>query len=193
MAGQRLYRIADLTQVWVEGDLFEQDLQYVTVGSQAHIEVSAYSGRHIMGRVSFVYPTVDERSRTNRVRVTVPNPNLRLKPGMFATIYFDAHVATDAIAVPLDAVIVTGERNLVFVRDADGMLQPRQVVLGGRAGDRVQVLIGLDAGDVIVGSANFLVDAESRLASTGGGMPGMAHGAMEPASEQPPATEHRHD
>jgi membrane fusion protein, copper/silver efflux system len=195
MSGARLYRIADLTQVWVEGDVFEQDLQYVTIGSQAHIEVSAYSGRHIMGRVSFVYPTVDERSRTNRVRVTVPNPSLRLKPGMFATIYFDAHIGSDAIAVPLDAVIVTGERNLVFVRDAMGMLQPHQVVLGGRAGDRVQVLAGLNDGDVIVGSANFLVDAESRLASTGGGMPGMAHGAMEPEGTQGTTMdmEHHHD
>lgn len=198
MAGAPLYRIADLTQVWVEGDVFEQDLQYVTVGSQAHIEVSAYAGRHIMGRVSFVYPTVDERSRTNRVRVTVPNPSLRLKPGMFATIYFDVSISSDAIAVPLDAVIVTGERNLVFVRDGDGMLQPRQVVLGGRTGDQVQILQGLDAGEVIVGSANFLVDAESRLASTGGGMPGMAHGSMEMGDEQPPAAmdsnmDHHHD
>jgi RND family efflux transporter MFP subunit len=195
MSGTRLYRIADLTQVWVEGDVFEQDLQYVTVGSQAHIEVSAYSGRHIMGRVSFAYPTVDQQSRTNRVRVTVPNPDLRLKPGMFATIYFDAQIASDAIAVPLDAVIVTGERNLVFVRDADGMLQPRQIVLGGRTSDRVQVLQGLNEGDVIVGSANFLVDAESRLASTGSGMPGMAHGAMEPDNEQGETRnmEHKHD
>jgi len=198
MAGQRLYRIADLTQVWVEGDVFEQDLQYVRVGSQAHIEVSAYSGRHIMGRVSFVYPTVDERSRTNRVRVTVPNSSLRLKPGMFATIYFDVSIAPDAIAVPLDAVIVTGERNLVFVRDTMGMLQPRQVVLGGRTGDQVQILQGLDAGEVIVGSANFLVDAESRLASTGGGMPGMAHGSMEMGGKQEPAAmdsnmDHNHD
>jgi len=198
MSGARLYRIADLTQVWVEGDLFEQDLQYVRVGSQAHIEVAAYSGGHIMGRVSFVYPTVDERSRTNRVRVTVPNPSLRLKPGMFATIYFDVSIASDAIAVPLDAVIVTGERNLVFVRDTMGMLQPRQVVLGGRTSDQVQILQGLDAGEVIVGSANFLVDAESRLASTGGGMPGMAHGSMDMSVKQEPAAmdssmDHHHD
>lgn len=193
MSGARLYRIADLTQVWVEGDVFEQDMQFVTVGAQAHIEVAAYPGRHIMGRVSFVYPTVNERSRTNRVRVTVPNRDLQLKPGMFATIYFDATIGRDVIAVPMDAVIVTGQRNLVFVREDDGMLHPRQVVLGARAGDRVRVLQGLEAGDVIVGSANFLVDAESRLASTGGGMPGMDHGAMEPQGEQPQTTEHRHD
>ena len=87
--GMRLYRLADLSTVWVEGELFEQDLQFVQEGARAHIEVAAYPGVHLMGRVSFVYPTVDERSRTNRVRVTLANPDLRLKPGMFATVYFD--------------------------------------------------------------------------------------------------------
>ena len=194
--GQRLYRIADITEVWVEGDVFEQDLQFVYVGQRAHIEVSAYPGEHLMGRVSFVYPTMDETSRTNRVRVTVPNPGLRLKPGMFATIFLDATIGADALTVPLDAVIVTGERNVVFVRQSPGMLTPRAVVLGARSGDRVQILSGLDEGETVVAAANFLVDAESRLASTGGGMPGMQHGsALEPDSSPPPppSPEHHHD
>lgn len=196
MEGQRLYRIADISEVWVEGDVFEQDLQFVHVGQQAHIEVSAYPGEHIMGRVVFVYPTVDETSRTNRIRITVPNPGLRLKPGMFATIFLDANIGADALTVPLDAVIVTGERNVVFVREGERMLTPRAVVLGARSGDRVQILAGLAEGETVVAAANFLVDAESRLASTGGGMPGMQHGpALEPdSSPSPPAsTEHRHD
>jgi len=176
MPGQRLYRIADLSQVWVEGEVFEQDLHLIREGARAHIEVAAYPGEHVMGRVSFVYPTVNVQSRTNRVRVTVPNRDLRLKPGMFATIYFDAQIGRDVLAVPMEAVVATGERNLVFVRDSTGMLLPRQVVLGTRAGDRVQVLSGLQEGETIVSSANFLVDAESRLAGTGGGMPGMQHG-----------------
>ncbi len=193
-AGMRLYRLADLSEVWVEGDVFEQDLQFVRDGSQAHIEVAAYPGEHLMGRVSFVYPTLDERSRTNRMRVSVPNVDLRLKPGMFATIYFDATTGRDAITVPMDAVIVTGRRNLVFVRDADGMLQPRVVVVGARAGDRVQILEGLAEGESVVASANFLVDAESRLASTGATMPGMQHGGQAEATE-PDTTpgEQRHD
>jgi Cu(I)/Ag(I) efflux system membrane fusion protein len=174
MPGERLYRIADLSEVWVEGEVFEQDLRLVHEGARAHIEVAAYPGQHVMGRVSFVYPTVDVKTRTNRVRVTVPNRDGRLKPGMFATIYFDAVVGRDVLAVPLDAVVVTGERNLVFVRDAEGTLAPRQVVLGTAAGDDVQVLGGLSEGETIVASANFLVDAESRLASTGASMPGMA-------------------
>ncbi|MBI2401857.1 MAG: efflux RND transporter periplasmic adaptor subunit, partial [Gemmatimonadetes bacterium] len=203
MPGMRLYRVADLSSVWAEGDVFEQDLQFVRVGSQAHIEVAAYPGQHLMGRVSFVYPTVDQASRTNRVRVTVPNPGLRLKPGMYTTIYFDVE-RPDVIAVPAQAVVVTGQRNLVFVRDAEGVLNPVDVVLGVRAGDRVQILSGLVEGQTVVAAANFLVDAESRLATTGSAMPGMEHGgAATPAKPPKPKAdtmrmdtmrmEHRHD
>ncbi len=190
--GQLLYRIADLSEVWVEGDVFEQDLQLIGTGSQAHIEVSAYPGEHRMGQVSFVYPTVDVGSRTNRVRVTLPNGDLALKPGMFATIFFDTSIGEDVLAVPMEAVVVTGERNLVFVRDDDGMLQPREVVLGAGAGDYVQILGGLAVGEVIVQSANFLVDAESRLGSSGGSMPGMQHGSViEPeGADAPEADSH---
>ncbi len=183
MAGAPLYRIADLSSVWAEGDVFEQDLQFVHVGSEAHIEVSAYPGQQLMGKVSFVYPVVDQASRTNRVRVTVPNPGLKLKPGMYATIYFDVTIGPDVLAVPMQAVVVTGERNVVFVRDAQGMLMPRDVVLGARAGEQVQILRGVRAGETIVGAANFLVDAESRLASAGNSMPGMPGMQMGP----PPA------
>ncbi len=197
MPGVRLYRIADLSTVWAEGDLFEQDLQFVRVGSQAHIEVAAYPGQHLMGRVSFVYPTVDQESRTNRVRVTVPNPGLRLKPGMYTTIYFDV-VQRGVLAVPAEAVVATGERNLVFVRDAEGTLHPTEVVLGARADDRVQILEGLSEGQTVVGAATFLVDAESRLASTGSAMPGMEHatsGARGQGAKPDtmPMPEHRHD
>ncbi len=173
--GARLYRIADLSTVWVEGEVFEQDLQFVDVGSQAHIEVTAYPGEHMMGTVSFVYPTVEVASRTNRVRVSIPNPGLRFKPGMFATVFFEVAAIRDEIAVPLEAVVVTGERNLVFVRDETGLLMPHEVVLGARAGDLVQILSGLAEGETIVASANFLIDAESRLGATGGSMPGMQH------------------
>ncbi len=193
MPGMRLYRLVDLREVWVEGDVFEQDLQFVRLGSQAHIEVAAYRGEHLMGRVSFVYPVVDVQSRTNRVRVTVPNPGMRLKPGMFATLFFDVQIGPNVLAVPVDAVVVTGQRNLVFVRDDEGMLGPRDVVLGTRAGNRVQILQGLSEGETIVASANFLVDAESRLASTGSAMPGMQHGGEATAIEPDTLPEHRHD
>lgn len=173
--GSLLYRLADLSEVWVEGDVFEQDLQFVELNSQSHMEVAAYPGEHLMGRVSFVYPTVNVASRTNRVRVAVANPDQRLKPGMFATMFFDAQLP-EAVTLPLEAVLITGTRNLVFVRDtADGMLYPREVVLGAQSGGFVQILSGLQSGETIVGSANFLVDAESRLGSTESDMPGMQH------------------
>jgi Cu(I)/Ag(I) efflux system membrane fusion protein len=130
MPGERLYRIVDLSTVWIEGDVFEQDLLFVAEGAQAHVEVSAYPGVHMMGRLSFVYPTVDERSRTNKVRLTVPNPDGRLKPGMFATIYIDAEIGDAVLTVPMDAVIHTGERTLVFHRHEDGSLHPHDVVVG---------------------------------------------------------------
>jgi len=192
MPGMRLYRVANLSEVWVEGDVFEQDLRFVRVGAPAHIELSAYPGEHLMGRVSFTYPTVDAASRTNRVRATVPNLDGRLKPGMYATTFFEAELR-DALAVPVAAVIATGERNVVFVRDTAGMLVPHEVVLGARAADQVQVLGGLVEGEIIVASANFLIDAESRLAGTGGAMPGMQHGAAAPDTASAAAGEHRHD
>ncbi len=198
-AGMQLYRLADLTEIWVEGDVFEQDLQFVRTGAQfvrtgarAHIEVSAYPGEHIMGRVSFIYPVVDEQTRTNLIRVTVSNPEMRLKPGMFATMYFDAEIG-NVVAVPVQAVVQTGERSLVFHRHEDGSLHPHEVVLGARAGDLVQVLAGLEEGVEIVASANFLVDAESRLGSTGSGMPGMQHTDLDSVLEPPDTSEHRHD
>lgn len=190
MPGMELFRLAGLGTVWVEGSVFEQDLEYVHMGSRAHFELDAYPGQHFMGWVSFVSPIVDPASRTGRVRLTAPNPGLRLRPGMYATLYFDAPVGRDVVAVPLEAVIITGERNLVFVLAPDGMLVPRRVVLGPRSDERVQVLSGLAAGETIVASANFLVDAESRLANSGDAMPGMSgmqSGATASPAPKPPA------
>lgn len=172
MAGMKLYRIADLSTVWVEGAVFEQDLGFVRVGAPVRSELAAYPGRSFEGRVSFVWPTVDAESRTVRVRVAFSNPGGLLKPGMYATLFVEALVGRDVLSVPAEAVVMTGERNLVFVVGRDGALEPREVVLGPRAGDRFQVLEGVAEGARIVASANFLVDAESRL-GTGAGMAGM--------------------
>lgn len=175
MPGMKLYRIADLSTVWIEGAVFEQDLEFVRVGAPVRAELAAYPGRPVDGRVSFVWPTVDEQSRSARVRVAFSNHGGRLKPGMYATLFFEAVVGAEVLQVPAEAVVQTGERNLVFVVGPDGALEPREVVLGPRAGGRFQVLGGLAVGERIVASANFLVDAESRLATGGGmaGMPGM--------------------
>jgi Cu(I)/Ag(I) efflux system membrane fusion protein len=170
--GMTLYRLADLSTLWIEGEVFERDLALVHVGAPATAEVVAYPGRPFRGRVSFIWPVVDAQSRTARVRVEFANRGGALKPGMYATLFFEGAVGADVLHVPAEAVVMTGERNLVFVVQPDGMLAPREISLGARAGDRYQVLAGLAEGERVVASANFLVDAESRL-STGATMPGM--------------------
>jgi Cu(I)/Ag(I) efflux system membrane fusion protein len=179
MPGMKLYRVADLSTVWIEADVFEQDLGLIRVGAPARLELAAYPGESFSGRVSFVWPVVDEQSRAGRVRVAVPNPGGRLKPGMYATLLFAAPLGTEVLSVPAEAVVMTGERNLVFVVGSAGALEPREVTLGPRAGERLQVLSGVKEGERIVASANFLVDAESRLGAGAGGMAGMPGMNME--------------
>jgi Cu(I)/Ag(I) efflux system membrane fusion protein len=191
MPGMRLYRLADLSTVWAEGEVFERDLRLVRLGTPVHVEVDAHPGEHLMARVTFVSPVVDPRTRTTRVRLEIPNPGGRLKPGMFATVFVDVVVGRDVLTVPADAVLATGERNLVFVREADGMLAPRLVVVGDGAGGRVTILSGLAEGERVVAAATFLVDAESRLRVAGDVMPGHQHGAPVPPA--PPPTEPHHD
>ncbi len=187
MPGMKLYRIADLATVWIEGAVFEQDVALVGVGAPVRAELAAYPGRAFNGRVSFVWPTVDEQSRTARVRVAFANSRRLLKPGMYAALFFEALVGSDVLQVPAEAVVMTGERNLAFVVGPDGALAPREIVLGARAGERFQVLSGLAPGERIVASANFLVDAESRLATGGGmaGMPGMPEMPRGPEQKKP--------
>lgn len=177
MPGMKLYRLANLSTVWVEGEVFEQDLGLIRVGAPVHVEMAAYPGRTFAGRVSFVWPMVEAQSRTGRVRVVLANPQGRIKPGMYATLLLDATLGRDLLSLPAEAIVQTGERNLVFVVAADGALVPREVTVGGRADGHLQILGGVAEGERVVASANFLIDAESRL-STGAAMaemPGMEH------------------
>ena len=176
MPGMKLYRLADLSSVWIEGEVFEQDLAAVPVGTPVRIEVAAYPGRAFAGAVGFVYPMLNEDARTGRVRALVRNPGRLLKPGMYATLHLEAELGRDVLLVPAEAVVMTGERNLVYAVGPDGMLEPREVVLGARGDRVVEIRSGVAAGTRIVKSANFLVDAESRLGTGAAGMadmPGM--------------------
>ena len=176
MAGETIYRIADLSVVWVEGEVFEQDIPAVRVGLQVTAEFEALPGERIVGRIAYLYPTLNSETRTARVRVEVMNPALRLKPGMYATLRFLGGGSGNVLSVPRSATLSTGARTIVFVRRADGKLEPREVSIGFAGVDRVQVLSGLSAGETVVASATFLVDAESNLGSALGGMgnmPGM--------------------
>ncbi|HEX2779968.1 MAG TPA: efflux RND transporter periplasmic adaptor subunit [Gemmatimonadaceae bacterium] len=176
MAGESLYRIADLRVVWVEGAVFEQDLASIRVGQGVSAELEAFPGERWTGRIAYVYPTVDPETRTARVRVELPNDALRLKPGMYATLIVRGTARGDVLSVPRSAVLATGERNLVFLKRADGMLEPREVTIGATSPERIEIRNGLAAGDTVVASATFLVDAESNLGTALGGMgnmPGM--------------------
>jgi len=187
MAGQTLLRVADLSHVWVDGDVFEQDLPLVRVGQEVRVEFRAAPDDVRIGRVLSFEPTLDATTRTARLRVSLPNPGGKLRPGMFAELHLIAPQAAPTLVVPRGAVLSTGERSLVFVRRADGRLEPRQVIVGLADEEQVQILRGLNHGDVVVSSATFLVDAESNLGMAMGGMgdmPGMDMTAPKPLSEK---------
>ena len=176
MAGDVLYRVVDLGSVWVDGQVFEQDLATVRVGQIVHADFQALPGEHRMGRISYIYPTINPETRTARVRVVLPNADLRLKPGMYATLRIAGTSRDAVLTIPRDAVLSTGERSIVFVKETGGQLAPREVALGASNDERVEILRGLSAGDSVVASATFLVDAESNLGKALGGMgdmPGM--------------------
>lgn len=164
MAGDPLYKVADLSTVWVEGEVYEQDLAAVREGQRADAEFSAWPGQRWSGRIAYLYPTLSAETRTARVRVEIPNADMRLKPGMYATLRIVGTGRPAAsLTVPRAAVLATGERQIVFVRAADGRLEPRTVHVGASAGDRTEILHGLAEGETVVASATFLVDAESNL------------------------------
>jgi membrane fusion protein, copper/silver efflux system len=173
--GMPLYRLADLSRVWVEADIYEQDLRFVELGAAVHVDISAYPGEHFTGRISYVYPEVRMETRTARLRIELPNAGGRVKPGMFVTVQWDAAVTERAVLVPRDAVMHSGTHAMVFVEEAPGTYRAREVQVGSDVGGRTQILSGLLAGERIVKRANFLLDSESRLMESLGAMPGMNH------------------
>ena len=162
-AGEPLYTIADLTEVWVEAELRETDAGLVQEGDAAVVELAAFPGRPIAGRVEYVYPTLQEQARTLKARVAIPNPDGRLRPGMYATVHIDAPTRS-ALTVPTSAVLQTGDRQLVFVDLGDGRILPQEVELGAVADEYAEVLAGLEPGQRVVTSAQYLLDSESNLA-----------------------------
>jgi multidrug efflux pump subunit AcrA (membrane-fusion protein) len=191
MAGQALYRIADLGTVWLEADVFEADIGSVRIGQHASVAFDAYPGDVVHAMVGYVYPTVDSLARTGRVRLTLANAGGRVRPGMFGTVRIVTTLGRRAVVVPRQAALVTGERQLVFVVDSAGRPSPRLVILGVEADSLVEVKRGLAAGERVVAAAAFLLDAESNLEAAMAGMAGMAHGSAN--GEKAPATPgHRH-
>jgi len=163
-SGMMIYRLADLGLVWVYAEVYEQDLPFIQLGQEALVTLSYLTDRQFRGRVTYVYPTVDEKTRTARVRMEFHNPGYLLKPGMFASVELRAELEPLALLVPNMAVLRSGEKNTVFVALDGGKFDPRTVKLGPRAeGDMYQVLSGLKDGERVVTSGQFMLDSESQL------------------------------
>lgn len=196
-----LYAIADLSTVWAIADFYEYEARDVQLGQEVALAVSAFPGRSFRGKVTYIYPQLDNSTRTLRARVELPNPDFILKPDMYAT----AELKIDygrRLCIPQEAVLDSGTEQVVFVALEGGYFESRKVQLGDRVDNQVIVLSGLKAGEKIVTSGNFLIDSESTLKSalSGMGMPGMDHSKpsggtseqkpSESASPQPPAMDH---
>jgi len=163
-AGMNLFLIADRSELWVDVAIFEQDAAAVRVGTPAAILVDALPGRTFRGRVTFIYPQLDEKTRTLTARVEVANSAGALRPGMYATAEL-ARVGRRVVSVPLTAVLPTGTKDLVFVNRGDGRFVPREVRVGARSDSLIEIVEGLKPGDEVVASATYLLDSESNLAA----------------------------
>src|SRR6266478_4764630 len=164
MAGDPLYRIADLSTVWVSAELYEQDLGTMRVGQEAKVTVNAYPGEALVGKVDFIYPTVSQETRTGKVRIVIGNPDARLKTGMYANVVLAASLGGGPVLTVQDsAVIDSGTRQIFLVERREGSFEPREVKLGAHADGFYEIRDGLAANENVVVSANFLIDAESNL------------------------------
>jgi Cu(I)/Ag(I) efflux system membrane fusion protein len=183
-AGDPLYRIADLSTVWVTADVFEQDIGMLRRGQDAAITVNAYPGTEFGGKVDFVYPTVSQETRTGKVRIVVANADGRLKTGMYGNVAVESAVGDrPVLAVPESAVIDSGTRQVVLIERGEGTFEPREVKLGAHADGFYEVREGLTGGERVVVSANFLIDAESNLRAAL-----KAFVPPDPGGPAPPAT-----
>ena len=160
--GTDLFIIADLSSVWVHAEIYEFEDPLVKEGQEARIYLTYDSGSAYIGKVQYIYPSVDQDTRTVKLQIEIPNPELKLKPGM----YVNVEIAVDAgegITVPRSAVLTTGTRHLVFVDRGNGRFEPRDISVAGRSTEYYLVSEGLEEGEVVVTSANFLIDSEAQM------------------------------
>ncbi|NOY78641.1 MAG: efflux RND transporter periplasmic adaptor subunit [Calditrichaeota bacterium] len=162
-AGMPLFKIADISTVWINATLYEKDLPWVKLGQQAQIEFDSYPNDPYTGTISYLYPYLNQKTRTLDVRITLANPGFKIKPNMYANVKLKTDVQKNALVIPSEAVVRSGEKNVVFVTLGEGKFQPREVKLGIENENEVQIVSGLLPGDEIVTSAQFLLDSESRL------------------------------
>jgi Cu(I)/Ag(I) efflux system membrane fusion protein len=160
--GTVLFEIADLSALWNIAELYESDINAIAVGSRIKLNISSYPGESFEGRVSFIYPVINPQTRTIKVRTVVANVKNKLKPNMYGETHFESG-AKVGIVVPMEAVLLTGKRNLVYVKVGAGRFEAREVKLGNRVDGGYEILGGLSAGDEIAASGGYLIDSESQL------------------------------
>jgi membrane fusion protein, copper/silver efflux system len=173
--GDVLFNIADLSSVWVEVEVYENEFPNIHIGQKVEIRSQSFPGKPFTGRIAFIYPFLDPKTRTVKARVEMPNPGMKLKPDMFVNAVIKVPLGS-AIVVPVTAVMDTGKRRVVWVESSPGMFEPRDVQVGQQTDDKIQILSGLKAGDKVAVSGGYLIDSESQLKGGGGGhenMPGM--------------------
>jgi len=182
-----LYAIADLSKVWVIADIYEFEVADIKLGQPATVTISSYPGRAFSGKITYIFPQVDNATRTLKVRVELANKNFELKPDMYGDVVLSISYGT-RLVVPQEAVMDSGAEQLVYVSLNDGYFEPRKVQVGAKVDNKVIVLAGLTEGERVVTSGNFLVDSESKLKSAAGGMgmPGMDHGGSKAGEKSAP-------
>jgi RND family efflux transporter, MFP subunit len=162
MPGEKLFDVADLSTVLVIADIYEYELPLIKMGDTAKINLSYFPGKEFFSTIDLIYPTLSEETRTTKVRFTIPNPDGGLKPNMYTDVQVKIDLGTK-LAIPAEAVIDTGERHVVYVDKGGGNFEPREVALGLKAEEMVEVIRGLNAGERVASAANFLIDSEAKL------------------------------
>jgi RND family efflux transporter MFP subunit len=163
-SGMNLYSISDISNVWVYADVYEYEIPWVQEGNEAKMTLSYIPGKEFFGKVEYIYPYLDAKTRTLKVRLSIPNENNMLKPGMYSNVDISSIPIKDVVAVPTEAVMYSGSRNLVFIALGEGRFAPRDVVVGIESSDGFyEIKEGLEAGEIVVTSAQFLLDSESKL------------------------------
>jgi Cu(I)/Ag(I) efflux system membrane fusion protein len=178
MPGMALYKLADLSVVWLIADIYEYELPFIRLGQPATIQLSYLPGETFTGKALYIYPYLDPNTRTAKLRFEFPNPHGKLKPEMYANVEIKVHLGRK-LAVPEGAIIDTGLRQMAIIDKGSGYFEPREVRVGAKVDNYYEVIKGLKAGEKVVTSANFLIDSESKLKEAMGGMsmtmPGMEH------------------
>ncbi|HUT84174.1 MAG TPA: efflux RND transporter periplasmic adaptor subunit [Thermodesulfobacteriota bacterium] len=176
--GETLYRIADLSTVWVNAEVYEYEIPFIRVGQEARITLSYFPGEVFTGKAIYIYPYLDQASRTVAVRFELSNPHGKLKPNMYANVDIKVYVGKK-LAIRDEAVLDSGKRQIAFVDKGQGYFEPRELKLGAKVENYYEVLSGVKEGERVVTSANFLIDSESKLKEAAGAMGGHAgHGAQ---------------